>query len=89
VDARSAALFLGPAGASKSTLTSAYARWLSNIKGAEVLKVNLDPVAEYLPYKPDFNVRSIINARDVALKYGLGPNGALSVSYLSLRSTSF
>ena len=73
---RSALIFLGPAGAGKSTLISAYAKWLSNIEGAEVLKVNQDPAAEYLPYEPDFDVRSIINTRDIALKYGLGPNGA-------------
>ncbi|MEM5822895.1 MAG: ATP/GTP-binding protein, partial [Ignisphaera sp.] len=42
-----------------------------------VYKINLDPAAEYIPYTPDFDVRSIVDAHKVAIEYGLGPNGAL------------
>jgi len=47
------------------------------VQGLTSFKVNLDPAAEYVPYTPDFDVRTIVRASDVARKYGLGPNGAL------------
>jgi len=70
-------IFIGPAGAGKSTLVAAYARWLSKFEGIRVFKVNLDPAADYIPYEPDFDVRSVVSTREIALKYRLGPNGAL------------
>jgi len=70
-------LMLGPAGSGKSTLTAAYGEWLERIQGARVYRVNLDPAAEFIPYTPDYDVRKIVDARRVALEYGLGPNGAL------------
>lgn len=69
-------VFVGPAGSGKSTLVAAYSRWLRE-GGAEVYTVSLDPAVETLPYKPDLDVRTIVDAREVARKYGLGPNGAL------------
>ncbi len=69
-------IFIGPAGAGKSSLVAAYSRWLEDI-GLRPFKVNLDPAADYVPYTPDYDVRKLVNARDIALKYGLGPNGAL------------
>lgn len=35
---------------------------------------------ESLPYAPDFDVRDYVNAREIALSRGLGPNGALLAS---------
>ncbi|MEB3789562.1 MAG: ATP/GTP-binding protein [Desulfurococcales archaeon] len=80
-------LILGPAGSGKSTLTRTYARWLRTEMGARVYTINLDPAAEYLPYKPDYDIRKIIDARRVARELGLGPNGALvkSMELLSER----
>ncbi len=69
-------IFLGPAGSGKSTLVAAYSKWLEE-GGASVYTVSLDPAVDVLPYKPGFDVRSIIDAREIARKYGLGPNGAL------------
>ncbi|MET1101976.1 MAG: ATP/GTP-binding protein [Pyrodictiaceae archaeon] len=69
-------VFVGPAGSGKSTLVAAYAKWLRE-GGAPVYTVSLDPAAEELPYEPDLDVRSIVDAREVARRYGLGPNGAL------------
>ncbi len=66
-------IFIGPASASKSTLVAAYARWLSKFEGIRVFKVNLDPAADYIPYEPDFDVRSVVSTREIALKYKLGP----------------
>jgi len=73
---KSIVLFVGPAGAGKSTLVAAYSRWLEE-QGLKPFRVNLDPAAEYIPYKPDYDIRKIVTTREVALKYGLGPNGAL------------
>ena len=69
-------VFVGPAGSGKSTLVAAYSKWLLE-GGASVYTVNLDPAVEALPYEPSFDVRALVDARDVARKYGLGPNGAL------------
>ena len=70
-------VIVGPAGSGKSSVTGAYGRWLREEMYADVYIVNLDPAAERLPYKPDFDVRQLVDARDVARRYGLGPNGAL------------
>ena len=73
---KTAVVFVGPAGSGKSSLVAAYSKWLREC-GYPVLTVNLDPAADYVPYEPDIDVRRYVNAREVALKYGLGPNGAL------------
>ncbi len=73
---RTTVIFVGPAGSGKSSLVAAYAKWLKEGE-YPVLIVNLDPAAEYVPYEPDIDVRKYVNAHEVALKYGLGPNGAL------------
>jgi len=69
-------LFVGPAGVGKSSLVRAYGDWLVG-QGFRVGRVNLDPAADYVPYAPDFDVRKIVSAREIALREGLGPNGAL------------
>ena len=69
-------LFVGPAGAGKSSLVRAYGDWLAE-QGLRVARVNLDPAADYVPYAPDFDVRKMVSAREIALREGLGPNGAL------------
>uniref|UniRef100_A0A7C2VLH2 GTPase n=1 Tax=Ignisphaera aggregans TaxID=334771 RepID=A0A7C2VLH2_9CREN len=70
-------IFVGPAGSGKSTLVYAYSKWLRDTFGYETFNVNLDPAAEYIPYNPDFDVRRIVDAKTIAKKFGLGPNGAL------------
>ncbi len=69
-------MFVGPAGSGKSSLVAAYSKWLREC-GFQVYIVSLDPAADYLPYTPDLDVRGSIDAREVAVKYGLGPNAAL------------
>ena len=69
-------VFIGPAASGKSTLVSSYSRWLQS-NGYEVIKINLDPAAEYIPYRPDIDIRDYVNTKDIAIKMGLGPNGAL------------
>ncbi|HID42033.1 MAG TPA: GTPase, partial [Pyrodictium sp.] len=63
-------VFVGPAGSGKSTLVAAYAKWLQE-GDVSVYTVNLDPAAETLPYEPGLDVMSIVDAREVARKYGL------------------
>jgi len=69
----------GPAGSGKSMLTSTLALWLERLE-YDVCKVNLDPAAELLPYVPDVDARKYVNARELMIKRGLGPNGALLAS---------
>lgn len=68
---------MGPAGVGKTTLTSKLGQWIINNISAEVGFVNLDPAVEFLPYNPDVDARSIINARTLMVNEKLGPNGAL------------
>ena len=75
--------FLGTAGSGKTTLTANFAKWLLK-NGFAVSIVNLDPGAEVLPYKPDFDVRTIVNLWEIMRKEKLGSNGALlkSIGFL-------
>ncbi len=72
-------ILIGTAGSGKTTLAYALGEWLES-QGISYSRINLDPAVETLPYTPDVDVRDYINARDVALKHNLGPNGALLVS---------
>ncbi len=72
-------IVLGVAGSGKTTLTGSLQGWLEDY-GFDVATVNLDPAAEYLPYKPDVDVRDYVDARKVMEAYRLGPNGTLIVS---------
>ncbi len=68
---------LGPAGAGKTMLTKALGEWIEENLGKRIGYINLDPAVEILPYAPDFDARELINARDLMLKEGLDPNGAI------------
>lgn len=69
-------LVAGLAGSGKTTLVANYSRWLRE-NGHNVRVVNLDPGAEIVPYKPDFDIRNLFTVSQIMKKYGLGPNGAL------------
>ena len=70
-------MFIGPAGSGKTTLVAAFYEWLLDNTDLRVKLVNLDPGVEYLPYEPDFDIRSIFTLRDIMRKEKLGPNGAM------------
>ena len=72
-------IVLGTAGSGKSVLTAAFADWLED-QQLSVSRVNLDPAAEWLPYNPDFDVRDLVNTREVMVENNLGPNAALIAS---------
>ncbi|OYT28266.1 MAG: GTPase [Thermofilum sp. ex4484_82] len=80
---------VGTAGCGKSTFTKTFADFLY-YKSIDVIKVNVDPAVENLPYDPEVDIRDYISAKEVMDKYGLGPNGAiiaaidLSLNYVHL-----
>jgi len=67
--------FVGTAGSGKSTLVDLFSRWLREHE-QDVVTVNLDPGAKWLPYGPDVDVRDYINFERVMVELSLGPNGA-------------
>ena len=67
--------FIGTAGSGKSSLTYAFGEWLKR-EQADIMRINLDPGAETLPYMPDVDIREWINLYDVMEEFNLGPNGA-------------
>ncbi len=72
-------IIMGPAGSGKTLLALALSEWLGQ-NGLENIIINMDPAVESLPYTPDVDVREYVNARVIAEKHGLGPNGALLAS---------
>jgi GTPase SAR1 family protein len=56
-------------------MTYAFQQWM-NMKGLDVVTVNLDPGVENLGYAPDVDIRDWINLNQVMEDFGLGPNGA-------------
>lgn len=72
-------IIAGTAGSGKSTLTKYFGDWLES-SDIPVVRVNLDPAAEVLPYTPNVDVREYVDVYQVMRKFGIGPNGALLVS---------
>ncbi|MHA1751115.1 MAG: ATP/GTP-binding protein [Candidatus Helarchaeota archaeon] len=70
-------LFIGSAGAGKSSLVENFGKWIKNKRRESVKLVNLDPGAVVLPYKPDFNIRDFITVEQIMVEENLGPNGAI------------
>lgn len=71
--------FIGTAGAGKSSLVATLYNWLDD-QGFDIGVINLDPAAEYLPYTPDIDIRSRIDARRIMRQYKLGPNASIVVA---------
>lgn len=67
---------IGPAGSGKSTLCHLLQQQV-DLSRRRCHIVNLDPAAEYMPYSPSADVRTLVDANDVAECCSLGPNGAL------------
>ena len=71
-----AQVILGPAGSGKSTYCHTIKTMAETLK-RNILTINLDPAAEYLPYTPDIDIRDLITLSDVMEEFKLGPNGGL------------
>ncbi len=71
--------FVGIAGSGKSYLTKAFGDWLDSMK-AGVMRINLDPGADYVPYSAEIDVRDWFTLEDIMQKYNVGPNGAQIIS---------
>lgn len=69
-------LLLGPAGSGKSSLAAGFGAFLLRA-GVDVGFINLDPACDYVPYKPDFDIRSVVSVDRIMKKERLGPNAAL------------
>jgi hypothetical protein len=67
---------VGTAGSGKSLFTSAFKQWMIE-KGWNVVALNLDPGAEFLPYRAEVDIRTMIDIHEIMDRYELGPNGAL------------
>ncbi len=72
-------VFVGTAGAGKSTLTAAFDGWMHD-NGHDCVIMNLDPGAEELAYEPDIDIREWVRLEEVMKDYTLGPNGAQIVA---------
>lgn len=75
---RYAVLVTGPAGAGKSTFTTAFVTHLRTSRRAGHL-VNLDPAADpgSFEYEPAIDIKDLISLEDVMSELGYGPNGGL------------
>ncbi|MGQ9542502.1 MAG: ATP/GTP-binding protein [Candidatus Bathyarchaeia archaeon] len=67
---------LGPAGCGKSSLTGTFGRFLQGC-GYNVKFLNLDPGCLSLPYRCDYDIRSLFTIEEVMRDEGLGPSGAM------------
>ncbi len=73
-------IFIGSAGAGKSTLTKVFGDFLEK-KGFKVFRANFDPACEYLPYEPDLDIRSFYDIDSMMKKEKIGPNLAIIKIY--------
>ncbi len=69
-------LLLGPAGSGKSSLAAEFGKFLL-AAGIDAGFINLDPACDYIPFKPDFDIRSVVSVDGIMKKEQLGPNAAL------------
>ncbi len=80
-------IFIGSAGAGKSSLTKSFSDFLEK-KGYSVFKANFDPACEYIPYKPDFDIRNFYSIENIMKEEKIGPNLAIIKIYEYLSSDS-
>jgi len=68
-------LFIGTAGSGKTTLVNSFNEYLKSID-VKTKVVNLDPAVEYLPYKPDLDIRNKFTVEKIMIEEKVGPNHA-------------
>ncbi|MEM5785482.1 MAG: ATP/GTP-binding protein [Candidatus Aenigmatarchaeota archaeon] len=70
-------VILGPAGSGKTYLTWKFGDWIKNNTSNSVSFINFDPGVEWLPYKPNFDIKKFFSVQELMKRKHLGPNGAL------------
>ncbi|MEM3522731.1 MAG: ATP/GTP-binding protein, partial [Candidatus Bathyarchaeia archaeon] len=70
-------MLIGPAGSGKSTLTTSFGKWLEKNMNLKVAYINLDPGCDFIPFKPDFDIREFFTVTKIMKDEMLGPNGAM------------
>ncbi|HMF34771.1 MAG TPA: ATP/GTP-binding protein [Candidatus Lokiarchaeia archaeon] len=70
-------VFVGPAGVGKTSLWQAFASFLEREKQFSVLRVNLDPGADFGFNAIDYDVTADISSRQLMADFNWGPNGAI------------
>ncbi|MDI6856264.1 MAG: ATP/GTP-binding protein [Candidatus Thermoplasmatota archaeon] len=68
-------IIFGPAGSGKTLLVKEFGDWLS--ENYKVGRINLDPGAEWLGYKANFDLRNFFTVKEIMKEKNLGPNGAM------------
>jgi GTPase SAR1 family protein len=68
---------LGTAGAGKSSLVATFGRWIEQNTDRKVAYINLDPGCDFLPFRPDFDIRDYFTIAQIMRDENLGPNGAM------------
>jgi GTPase SAR1 family protein len=70
-------IFLGTAGSGKTTMVHRFGEYLAEKCNYRIGYVNLDPACLEMPFKADFDVRSLFTASEIMKKEKLGPNAAI------------
>ncbi len=70
-------IVLGTAGAGKSALTATFGKWIEKNTDQKVAYINLDPGCDFVPFKPDFDIRDYFTIAQIMRDENLGPNGAM------------
>ena len=64
-------VMIGPAGCGKTSLVASFGRWLESELEEVPTYVNLDPGVLRLPYRPGYEVRSIVRVDELMREEGL------------------
>lgn len=70
-------MILGTAGSGKTSLCTAFGKWLESDLKANVAYINLDPGCTFTPYTPHFDIREMFTVEELMQRERLGPNGAM------------
>ncbi len=70
-------IVLGTAGAGKSALAATFGKWIEQNTDRSVAYINLDPGCDFVPFKPDFDIRDCFTIAQIMRDESLGPNGAM------------
>jgi GTPase SAR1 family protein len=70
-------IVLGTAGAGKSALVGTFGKWIEKNTDREVAYINLDPGCDFVPFRPNFDIREHFTIAQIMRDENLGPNGAM------------